>query len=136
MSQPFRYPYTIGLHDTDAAGILFSGSIFRICNVAYEAMLEKIGYGLALLFERRTMSLPVVHLEADFKHPMTPGQRIEIVLRVLRIGRTSYRVGYELTSPEGECLATAASVHVCVDVKNRRPMDIPVPFRRALETYA
>ncbi|MDD5088173.1 MAG: thioesterase family protein [bacterium] len=136
MSEPFRYPYTIGLHDTDAAGILYSANIIRICMIAYEALLDDIGYGLPRLFRRRTFGLPVVHIEADFVRPMTAGQKVTVTARVERFGDRSYRMAYEVLDEERECTAKAATVHVCVDPQTRRAMEIPEDFRTALGTYA
>lgn len=135
MPNVFRFLYTIGLHDTDAAGLIFSANIIRICHIAYEALLEDVGYGIAVLFERRTMSLPVVHIEADFVRPLTVGTKVEIVARVALIGKSSYRMVYELRDPVGEVCATAATVQVCVDLRTREPMDLPAEFRTALEKY-
>ncbi|MBU0508574.1 acyl-CoA thioesterase [bacterium] len=135
MSSLFHHPYTVGLHDTDAAGVLYSANIIRICMIGYEALLEDIGFGLPVLFQRRTMSLPIVHLEADFEKPLTAGQRVVLLIRVERIGNTSYRLAYEVQDAAGVTCATAATVHVCTDLKTHRSMDIPSDFRAALETY-
>ena len=136
MSKVFRFPYTIGLHDTDAAGLIFSANIIRICHHAYEALLEEIGFGMARLFEQRTMGLPIVHIEADFTRPLTVGSKVEIITRVALVGRSSYRMSYELRDVSGEVCATAATVHVCVDPRSRQPMDLPAGFRTALGSYA
>jgi 1,4-dihydroxy-2-naphthoyl-CoA hydrolase len=136
MSQSFRFPYTIGLHDTDAAGLIFSANIIRICHHAYEALLEEIGFGMARLFEQKTMGLPIVHIEADFARPLTVGSKVEILTRVAHLGRTSYRMAYELRDAAGEVCATAATVHVCVNPHTREPMDLPAAFRSALAPYA
>ena len=136
MSQVFRFPYSIGLHDTDAAGLIFSANIIRICHHAYEALLEEIGFGMARLFEQRTMGLPIVHIEADFTRPLAVGGKVEILARVALVGRSSYRMSYELHDASGEVCATAATVHVCVDPRTRDPMDSPVEFRAALVKYA
>ena len=136
MSKVFRFPYTIGLHDTDAAGLIFSANIIRICHHAYEALLEEIGFGMARLFEQRTMGLPIVHIEADFTRPLAVGGKVEIFARVALVGRSSYRMSYELRDVSGEVCATAATVHVCVDPRSRQPMDLPAGFRTALGSYA
>lgn len=136
MSEPFRHPYTIGLHDTDAAGILYSANIIRICTIAFEALLEDIGYGLPRLFGERTMGMPIVHIEADFLRPLTAGQHVTVEARVERMGDSSYRMAYAVTDAKEGRYATAATVHVCVDPKTRRPMDIPADFRQALGKYA
>jgi 1,4-dihydroxy-2-naphthoyl-CoA hydrolase len=136
MPHAFRFPYTVGLHDTDAAGLIFSANIIRICHIAYEALLEDIGYSMAVLFERRTMSLPVVHIEADFKQPLRVGDKVDIAARVAHIGKSSYRMEYEVRNADGEICATAATAQVCVDLRTHAPMDIPAEFRCALEKYA
>jgi 1,4-dihydroxy-2-naphthoyl-CoA hydrolase len=136
MSQSFRFPYTIGLHDTDAAGLIFSANIIRICHHAYEALLEEIGFGMARLFEKRTMGLPIVHIEADFARPLSVGAKVEIHARVAHLGETSYRMAYELRDSSGEVCATAATVHVCVDPHTRQAMKLPAGFRAALKNYA
>jgi 1,4-dihydroxy-2-naphthoyl-CoA hydrolase len=136
MPQIFRFPYTIGLHDTDAAGLIFSANIIRICHHAYEAFLEQIGFGMARLFKERTMGLPIVHIEADFARPLSVGAKVEIHTRVAQLGQTSYRMAYELRDAAGEVCAVAATVHVCVDPHTRQPMNLPGDFRAALEKYA
>jgi 1,4-dihydroxy-2-naphthoyl-CoA hydrolase len=136
MSSIFRFPYTIGLHDTDAAGLIFSANIIRICHQAYEAFLERIGFGMARLFKERTMGLPIVHIEADFARPLSAGDKVEILTRVAQLGETSYRMAYELRDTSGEICATAATVQVCVDPRTRQPMELPPAFRKALQPYA
>jgi 1,4-dihydroxy-2-naphthoyl-CoA hydrolase len=136
MANVFRLPYNIGLHDTDAAGLIFSANIFRICQIADEAFLKKIGFGMHVLFSRRTLGLPIVHLEADFQKPLRVGNEVEIRARVAHLGRRSYRMAYELVNAAGECCATAATVHVCTDPKTFQTMEMPAEFRAALEPFA
>jgi 1,4-dihydroxy-2-naphthoyl-CoA hydrolase len=136
MANIFHFPYTVGLHDTDAAGLIFSANIFRICHIADEAFLKEIGFGMAELFSHRTLGLPVVHLEADFQKPLRVGDEVEIRARVAKIGRTSYRMAYELVNAQGERCAIAATVHVCVDPKTYQAIAIPAEFRTALERFA
>jgi 1,4-dihydroxy-2-naphthoyl-CoA hydrolase len=136
MPNDFTFPYTIGLQDTDAAGVIFSANIISICHHGYEAFLEEIGYGMAILFERRTLSLPVVHIEADMMKPLRPGMKTKILVRVAHLGRTSYRMSYQVVDAAGEKCATAATVHVCTDPKTNQPLNIPAEFRAALERFA
>jgi YbgC/YbaW family acyl-CoA thioester hydrolase len=135
MSERYRHPYTIGLHDTDAFGIIYSANIIRICMIANEAMLKHLGYGLDLLFQRREFGMPVVHIEADFIKPLTVGMDVDVDCRVEKFGNASYRVAYQVLAKSGELYATGATVQVCVDAKTRVTMDLPVEFRKALETY-
>ena len=137
MANVFRFPYTIGLHDTDAAGLIFSANIFRICQIADEALLKEIGFSVATLFSgRRTLGLPIVHLEADFQKPLRIGDEVEIRVRVAHLGRTSCRLEYEFVNAVGERCATAANVHVCVDPQTYQTIEMPPAFRAAIEKFA
>jgi 1,4-dihydroxy-2-naphthoyl-CoA hydrolase len=135
MSRTFKYPYIIGLFDTDAAGLIFYANLFRICQQSLEALLADIGYGLPILFSRRTMGLPIVHAEADYAHPLTVGMPVEIRCRVVEIGESTYKVRYEVHEVNGELMAQAATIQVCVDPKSGKSMPLPDDFRRALEKY-
>jgi len=135
MQNIFRYPYVIGLFDTDAAGIIFYANLFRICQQSYEAFLVEIGFGLPLLFERRTMGMPIVHAKADFAHPLTVGMRVVVSCHVEEIGESSYRMSYEIARENGEQMASATTVQVCVDPKTRKSMPLPEDFRKALGKY-
>ncbi len=136
MPSPFRHPYIIGLHDTDAAGVIYSANIIRICIIGYEALLAEIGYGVPVLFRRRTMGLPIVHIEADFQKPLTAGEPVTLLIRVESFGRTSFRMAYEVINNHDERCATAATVHVCTDLKSGSSMELPPEFRQALAQYA
>jgi 1,4-dihydroxy-2-naphthoyl-CoA hydrolase len=135
MSRPFSYPYIIGLFDTDAAGVIFYANLFRICQQSLEALLADIGYGLPILFSRRTMGLPIVHAESDYLHPLTVGMPVEISCHVAEIGESAYKIHYEVHARGGELMAKAATIQVCVDPKTGKSMPLPDDFRRALETY-
>jgi len=104
--------------------------------IGYEAMLVDIGYGLPLLFRRRTLGLPVVHVEADFQKPLTVGERVILLMHISKIGRSSYRVDFEVVNDREERCATAAIVYVCTDPKTGRSMDLPSELRTALEKYS
>ena len=44
--KPFEYRFSIRLHDTDAAGVLFFAHLLRHAHDAYEAFMEQAGFGL------------------------------------------------------------------------------------------
>ena len=128
---PFSYPYSIGLHDSDAAGVVFLASLIRICHQAYEAFLESVGFGLGKIIQERQFGLPVAHVEGDFKRVMRVGDKVEIRLRVAEIGRSSFRVEYEVIL-NNTVAATAATVHVCVNPDTYRARDLPEELRKNL----
>ena len=132
---PFHFHYAVGLHDTDAAAILFAANLTRICHQAYEAMMKDIGYGIGRLLRERPFGVPLVHIEGDFLCPLRCGDEVDIVTRIGELGSSSYRVEYALVTPDNKTAAKAATVHVCVELKTHRPIELPAEFRAALSKH-
>ncbi len=133
-SSYFSFPYTVGFHDSDAAGVVFFANLMRVFHQANEAMMDDIGYSLGRLLKERPFGLPIVHVEGDFNTLLYVGDKVEIRVCVAELGRTSYRTSYELIK-EGKVAATAAMVQVCVDVKTYAAKELPVELRAKLELY-
>jgi 1,4-dihydroxy-2-naphthoyl-CoA hydrolase len=132
----FNLPYTIALHDTDAAGVLFSANLLRICHQAYESMMSELGFALGDILQHRRFGLPLAHVEGDFLRPLRCGDRIEIRARVAALNTRSFKMDYELLTADGMVAARAASVHVCVNVNEYTAMPLPEELRVALTKYA
>lgn len=134
-AEPFLFPYTIALHDSDAAGIIFSANLFRICHEAYEAMMAELGYSIGYLLKERPFGVPLVHLDGDFLQRSRVGDHVTIEVRIVELNRSSYRVEYTLKNPDGSACARAATVHVAVDTKTYKSIPIPPDFREALSRH-
>jgi acyl-CoA thioester hydrolase len=63
-----------------------------------------------------------------------PG-RIEVGVRVSRLGRSSFGMEYELRSAAGELLATAQTTQVMYDYGEARSKPIPQELRERLERW-
>jgi acyl-CoA thioesterase FadM len=85
---------------------------------------------------KREHSLPLGHAEATFKRPFRAGQLVTVRLAVGRIGDRSFRIEYDLFGQGGEHLATAATVHVCIESASGRSSEIPPQLRALLEKYS
>ena len=72
-AEPFLFPYTVSLHDSDAAGIIFSANLFRICHEAYEAMMAEIAFGIGYLLKHSPCVVRLVHLGCDVMQPSRCG---------------------------------------------------------------
>jgi 1,4-dihydroxy-2-naphthoyl-CoA hydrolase len=127
--------YTIRLHDTDAAGILFFAHQFKIVHDVYEQFLTRIGFNFRDRFSKSDFFIVIVHAEADFHQPLTVGDTIEIELSVVRIGESSYTLEYRLTDLDGLVVGTASTVHVTIDPISRKKIGLPGEFRTALEQH-
>ena len=133
--EAFHHPYTVAMRDTDAAGVLFCGSLIPICHMGYEAMLASSGLTLGSILKSAPFGLPLVHIEGDFQKPLRVGDEVDIVVRLAEIGRTSFTVKYELLNSEGKICASASTVHVCIERERSKAQSIPDDLRAVLSRY-
>ena len=132
----FTYKTVIHLHQTDAAGLLFFSHQFEIIHDAYEALLEKIGFGFANLIRQKDYFLPIVHAEADYKAPLFVGDRITIEVRIGRIGKSSFSFVYKLWNADKKLIGTAKTVHVTTDKRTHRSIPLPREMKVAIKKLA
>jgi acyl-CoA thioester hydrolase len=79
----------------------------------------------------------VVSSACDYFRPVAYPEEIEIGLRVDRLGRSSVQYGLSLLAAGDEAVRAAGTVvHVFVDRATSKPVEIPAPIRRALESIA
>lgn len=128
--------YTIKLHDTDAAGILFFANQFKFAHDLYQRFMDDIGFPLQERFTSGDFLLPIVHAEADFYGALTVGDTVEVSLRVAAIGETSFTLDYQIIDLDGKEVGSAKTVHVTIDSTKRGKIALPKPFRTALEKAA
>ncbi len=128
--------YTVKLHDTDAAGILFYANQFKMAHDMYEQFLTRIGFALRERFTIRDFSMPIVHAEADYHQPLQVGDTIEIALSVEKIGTTSFSLKYQMSDLDGISVGIVQTVHVTIDLETGKKIKLPVPFREKLMEMA
>jgi 1,4-dihydroxy-2-naphthoyl-CoA hydrolase len=128
----YIYQTKIRLHDTDAAGLLFFSHQFELVHDAYEALLEKLGFGFAELIRNRDFFLPIVHAEADYKLPLFVGDPVEIQVTVESVGTTSFTFAYKLLNAKQQLVGTAKTVHVTIDNKTHTKISLPPLMREKI----
>ena len=93
---PFETEFTVAFNDIDAAGIVYFGNVFDYCHRAYERLLEAASLPLSHILANENWAMPLVHAEADYKHPMRHGERITIRVELLKVGRSAIHFRYDL----------------------------------------
>ena len=121
----FRYEYTIGFRDTDAAGVVYFASIISICHVGYEASLSKSGIDLKLFVSNPDIAVPITHVSADFSRPLYCGDRVIIELTPRSIDGYRFEVGYQILSEDSQVVATATTKHIAIDPTMRKRKELP-----------
>ena len=125
----YTYSTTIRIHHTDAAGVIFFGSLFRLADDAFEDFLDDAGVSIQSIVNDETYALPIVHAEADYIAPMRLGNQIDIQLSLKSRGQHSFTLNYIFINEQSIKVATAETVHVSIDKKTGTKIDLPIELQ-------
>jgi acyl-CoA thioesterase FadM len=145
MSRPTeerRYPFVhrrrIKWGESDPARIAYTARFLDFAMDAIEAFLQdRIGAGFYELNVDHDSGTPFVHVEIDFKSPLTPRDTLETEVRLARLGGSS--LTYAVTGRVGDRVSfTGRMVSAFVTTEGTRMRPIPVPdaFRALLQPDA
>lgn len=132
----FEIKSRIKLHDTDAAGVVFFVSHFRIAHTAYEEFLESIGCGLDMIIGKADYLVLIAHAEADYHRPFRLGDDIVISVQATKIKRVSFELTTTIRDAQREVGATVRTVHVAIDKASHRKIALPEELRAGLESIS
>ena len=127
----FVHLTSIRLHDTDAAGVLYFANQFRIAHEAYEAFMEQAGFGLGDVLKKGRIGLPIVRADGDYRVPLRVGDQLQLSLRLLRIGRTSFTLVCRIAK-DNRTAGHVTTTHVAVDRRTGRKTELPAALRKTL----
>lgn len=129
---PYCYDLRIRLHDTDAAGVLFYGHLFRHAHDAYESFMDQIGFPLHELIgagAAPSLPLPISRAEARYLRPLRQGDAVRVELRVAEVRTRSFALDYRFLDDQDRPCAEARTVHCLVGGDGA---SLPHALRRAL----
>lgn len=125
---PFVYERTVRFQDTDAAGVVYFANTLAICHEAYEASLIAAGVEVRQFFSRNSaIAFPIVHAEADYRHPAFCGDRHEILLRPVSTSGQGFEIWYEIygKGDRDQLISQALTRHVCINPVSRERQPLP-----------
>jgi 1,4-dihydroxy-2-naphthoyl-CoA hydrolase len=127
---PFTYPRTVHFADTDAAGVVFFANYLAICHEAYEESLSASGINLKAFFSDNGVVIPVVKSEADYRRPISCGDRLLVTASPASLSRDTFEIRYEITrlGPPDKSAARVRTEHVCIDSATRARKALPGPL--------
>lgn len=134
----FRAPLKVCFGDIDNAGIVYYPRFMHYFHLAVEEFFcSELGIDFADVIHRRNVSLPTVHLEADFRRRLAYGDCVEMEVRVIGIGRSSITWGYRgyLVGDKEEIVVEGHNVTVCVRADNFEKTEVPRWLRHDLTEY-
>jgi len=115
--------------DTDASGLIHYTAALRYFEVAEHALMRRL-FGDRPLGER-TVMLPRVHVEADYRAALRYPDEFECSARVAAIGRSSVTYAYEIRRSDGVVCIVGRIVAAAVDLGGAS-IPLPPEFRDAL----
>lgn len=129
----YSYTRKIRLQETDSAGIVFFANYFFLFHEAFESFLESAGINLAAMIRGNKYLLPIAHAESDYKIPLFLGDAIEIQLTIEQIRESSFVVISRFIKTDNACAAVIKTVHVSVNAKTRKKIQLPKAFREKIK---
>ena len=131
MGKPFVWETRIRFVDTDASGRIHYTSMFRHFEVAEQEFLREAGFPFSSP-ALEEYSFPRVHVECDYRSELRYDDLVQIAMRVERLGRTSYTLGFAVRC-EGREAAVGRIVVVCISKREKKSTPIPAEFTAVLE---
>jgi acyl-CoA thioesterase FadM len=74
-----------------------------------------------------------VNVNLNYRRECRQGDRLTIVTRPLKLGRTSFTMAQEIRKADGAVAADATIVLVTIDPTDRKPRVVPPELARAVE---
>jgi YbgC/YbaW family acyl-CoA thioester hydrolase len=127
---------TIRFDDADPAGVVFYPRAIALAHDAVEDMIRATSLEWHGWFAHPETAAPVRQAEADFFHPMRPGETFATHARVDRMGETSVHFVVEFADAQGAVAARVRTVHVFIDRSTGRPVPLTDEIRSALAPFA
>ncbi|MCB5363807.1 acyl-CoA thioesterase [Pusillimonas sp. CC-YST705] len=135
-SRVHSMPIQVLFRHCDPAAIVFYP---RYVELVHDVVEHWFNHGLLIsyytLHSERSLGIPTVNLQVDFKAPSRLGDQLSGHLRVLKLGRTSAQLNVQLCGPDNKVRVEATATIVFVSVKDISPLEIPADFRERMSLY-
>jgi acyl-CoA thioester hydrolase len=76
----------------------------------------------------------LARVEIDYKRPAIYGELLDVRIGLAGVGRTSFTYEYEIVNAAGHVVATARTVQVFYDYREKRPAPIPDELRHVFDS--
>jgi acyl-CoA thioester hydrolase len=136
MPSSFLMRHSVAFADTDMAGIMHFANYLRYMEATEHAFLRSLGFSVHMEYEGREIGWPRVHVECDYRQPLTFEDEFEVELRVREKRPRSLTYDFcfrKEVDGQQELIGTGTITAVCVsrDEETRRMKAVPIPERLA-----
>lgn len=136
-----RVAYTsiqkIRFDDVDGAGIVYYPRFLHLCHAAFEDFFDSAApFSYPELIAGKRLGFPTVHIEADFKAPLSYGDTAIVTLTVREIGRSSVKTRYEIKRKRDGVTSFVADITtVLISLDSQKAEPLTDELRRVFGTY-
>lgn len=130
----FKTSIQVNFFDTDPGGIIFYANLFKIMHIAYERFLSNVNSAVNY-FKNENIILPIIHSEADFVSPIRIHQLLTIEITVTQLKKSSFELSYLIKDDTSVLKASGKTVHVAVDKKTFKKIDLPMDLNELFLKY-
>jgi YbgC/YbaW family acyl-CoA thioester hydrolase len=129
----FSMRITVRFGETDPAGLVYYPNLFHYLHVAMEEFFAaRCGIRYDRLMASERIGFPTVNARAEFLLPLVYGDEALVEVSVSSVGRSSATFEYSIKRATDEALCVRATlVHVCMNLDERRAVEISERYRRA-----
>lgn len=132
---PFVHQITVRWADCDPAKIAYTGRIPQFALEAIDCWWEQcIGLDWFKMNVDRDIGTPFVHLSVDFRSPVTPREKLDCAVSLIKLGESSVRFKV-IGSQAGRLCFEGEFVEVFVAAQAHKKIEIPADFRAKLELF-
>ena len=128
----FRHQLLVRFRDCDLFGHVNNAVYFTYMEEARWAYWRELTGDFP---HDRLPGLILARAECDFVRPVQPGERLDIWLGTIKIGRSSMTLDCEMLDEHGRVVAKGKAVMVAYDYSAAKPVAIPDWARSRIEEY-
>jgi 1,4-dihydroxy-2-naphthoyl-CoA hydrolase len=128
----YEFRTTVGMHHTDAGGVVFFANFFILAHSCYEAWLAET-ISIAAIIEDKQMIMPMVHAEADYRKPLKLSDKVRIELTPGETTRTTFTLNYKIYNTTNQLTAEIKTIHACIAIEKNRPTRLPDFLKEMIE---
>lgn len=127
----------IRFDDVDGAGIVYYPRFLHLCHAAFEDFFDDAApFSYPTLIKEKRLGFPTVHIESDFKAPLSYGDTALVTLHVLEVGRSSVKTSYSIRRKRDAALCMEASITtVLIDLDSMKAVPLTAELRAVFESY-
>ena len=138
MAEGFRFtcPVRVRYSEVDRQGIVYYSRYLEYVDVAHIEYFRAVGFEYQDLIERHGFDPSVVQATLEYERPARFDDVLHVQTRVVAIGRTSFRMDFQIARMQGlERVAKAQIVYVNFDKASQSSRPVPENIRRHIEKF-